>query len=182
MTLYTRQGDTGTTQDASGDVLPKSNLRIHAVGSVDELDALLGVLRTEEGCTEELSETLLTIQKTLYRMKADLATPERKIATAERVTDGDVSALEQWIDQAEQKAEPLTHFIIPGGTPLAAKLHFARTVCRRAERWVVMLSRTERINFACLRYVNRLSDWLFAEARLMNERAGSCELRAESSL
>jgi len=172
MPLYTRLGDSGETQLYGGEKTSKTNPRIHAYGTVDELDALLGVIRAEEGCSLELREILLSIQRTLYKLKADLATPGQYVGRAVRIVDADVEVMEKLIDVAESKVTPLRHFVLPGGTPIAANLHFARTVCRRAERWVVELAHHERINFVCLRYLNRLGDYLFALARVENIEKG----------
>lgn len=167
MTVVTRQGDSGETQLTSGERTSKTNPRVHAFGTVDELDALIGVLRAEEGCSNEVSEKLLSIQKKLYVLKSDLARPSHAGGN-QNIEESDVEELEKWISDAESKLPELNHFIIPGGTKLGAKLHFARTVCRRAERWVVALSRHEKINMGVLRYLNRLSDLLFVFARLVN--------------
>lgn len=166
MTVVTRQGDSGKTQLASGERISKTNPRVHAFGTVDELDALIGVLRTEDGCSSEVGEKLLSIQQKLYVLKSDLARPSS--GGSQNIKEGDVEELEKWIDGVESKLPALDHFIIPGGTKLGAKLHFVRTVCRRAERWVVTLSRHEKINMACLRYLNRLSDLFFVMARGIN--------------
>jgi cob(I)alamin adenosyltransferase len=179
MPLYTRNGDTGDTQLYGGTQVSKTNPRIHAYGTVDELDAILGVIRAELNETDEFKARLITLQKTLYRLKADLATPGQHAGKAMRLTDDHVTTIEKWIDEAEESVEPLRHFVLPGGTKIAAELHLARTVCRRAERWVVELSRAEPINFCCLRYLNRLGDYLFALARVSNTEEGIEEERAE---
>lgn len=175
MSLYTRFGDTGDTQLYGGEKTSKRNPRIHAYGTADELDALLGVIRSDEGCPAELRTMLIAIQRTLYKLKADLATPSRRIGESMFIGDEEVAILEKLIDEAESKVPPLRHFVLPGGTLTAAKLHLARTVCRRAERWVVELAHHERINFCCLRYLNRLSDYLFALSRVCNHEAGVTE-------
>src|SRR3989344_371215 len=172
MSLYTRFGDTGETQLYGGEKTSKANPRIHAYGTVDELDALLGVIRSEEECPPDLRVTLIAIQRTLYKLKADLATPGCHIGESMNIDDAKVETMEHWIDEAEAKVPPLHHFVLPGGTPVAAKLHLARTVCRRAERWVVELAHHERINFFCLRYLNRLGDYLFALSRVCTYEAG----------
>jgi cob(I)alamin adenosyltransferase len=171
MPLYTKNGDTGETMLCGGEMTSKTNPRLHAYGTVDELDAVLGVILAE-GCSDDLRATLIAIQKTLYRLKADLATPEEQAGRAVRVSEEEILQLERWIDGAEAKVPPLRQFVLPGGTKAAAHLHLARTVCRRAERWVVALSKSERINMACMRYLNRLGDLLFALARVVNREAG----------
>lgn len=167
MTVVTRQGDYGETQLATGERTSKTNPRVHAFGTVDELDALIGVLRTEEECFGELKEKLLLIQKKLYVLKSDLA-GYLSADGSKFIKESDIEELEKWISDAESKLPKLNHFIIPGGTKSGAGLHFARTVCRRAERWAVELSRQEKINMACLKYLNRLSDLLFVMARGVN--------------
>ena len=176
MTVVTRQGDSGETQLASGEKTSKTNPRVHAFGTVDELDALIGVLRTEDGCVSDISEKLLLIQKKLYVLKSDLARPSS--GEGQNIEEGDVEEVEKWIDEIESKLPELTHFIIPGGTKLGAKLHFARTVCRRAERWVVELSRREKINMGCVRYLNRLSDLFFVMARGVNHGSRRADRRS----
>jgi len=181
MPLYTRFGDAGETQLYGGETTSKTNPRIHAYGTVDELDALLGVIRSEEGCPQELKGILISIQRTLYKLKADLATPGQHIGRAVCICDEEVEHMERLIDDAESKVPALKHFVLPGGTPVSAKLHLARTMCRRAERWVVALAHHERVNFACLRYLNRLGDYLFVLSRVINHEAGvrEEEMRAD---
>lgn len=181
MPLYTRFGDTGDTMLYGGSTTSKTNPRIHAYGTVDELDAEIGVILAED-CPTALREKLLLIQRTLYRVKADLATPRDHLGKAVRIDDTDVQELERWIDEAEAHVPKLTHFILPGGTKIAALLHRARTVCRRAERWTVALARLEPINLVTIRYLNRLGDELFALARVSNHDAGKREeeMRADA--
>lgn len=172
MALYTRFGDSGETMLVGGTKTSKMNPRIHAYGTVDELDAILGMIRASKKCSEPLKAELLGIQKQLYRLKADLATPHTGRQGGVRMGDADVEALEKNIDAAEAKVPALRHFIVPGGTRIAAELHLARTVCRRSERWVVQLAHCEQINFIALRFLNRLGDYLFALARVVNREAG----------
>ncbi|MEK7136961.1 MAG: cob(I)yrinic acid a,c-diamide adenosyltransferase [Patescibacteria group bacterium] len=185
MPLYTKLGDSGQTMLYGGEKVSKAEPRIHAYGTVDELNAFLGRMLTEEA-PSELRSQLLAIQHALYVAGADLATPHRSGATGagqaplptKRITQEQVEELEHWIDAAEAKVPQLTSFILPGGTRLGAMLHEARTMCRRAERWLVALSKTEDINFACLRYLNRLGDFFFAAARVVNREGGVEEVKA----
>lgn len=182
MALYTRFGDSGETMLYGGATTSKTNPRIHAYGTVDELDAILGMIRASKECSESLKSELLEIQKQLYRLKADLATPHTGRQGGVRMSDTDVEALEKNIDAAEAKVPALRHFIVPGGTRIAAELHLARTVCRRAERWVVQLAHCEQVNFIALRFMNRLGDYLFALARVANHEAGLTEEEMRSDV
>ncbi len=199
MPLYTKIGDKGQTMLYGGGRISKADARVHAYGSIDELSALLGVILSElRG--DSLRPRLLSMQATLYRLGADLATPHqtrsspraesrgvdagqapRDPVAAMRLTEADVTEIERYIDAAEARVPPLTHFILPGGTRSGALLHQARTICRRAERWVVMLSEREEVNSAALRYLNRLGDELFALARVVNSEAGFPEVELSSS-
>lgn len=173
MPLYTRSGDAGITRLYGGGRTSKSAPRIHAIGAVDELSALLGVVLAES-VPEELREQLVKVQHALYMAGADLAIPLRKVET--RVTEDAVAEVERWIDEAEGKVPQLRHFILPGGTRVGALLHQARTVCRRAERWVFALAEVEGVNGECLKYLNRLGDFLFAVARVVNRENGVEEM------
>jgi len=176
MSLYTKSGDRGKTMLYGGKRVSKTDPRVHAYGSVDELSAIIGVILAES-VPQELREQLLKIQRMLYRAGADLATPQ-PTQTTKRVTQEDVTEVEQWIDEAETRVPPLTHFILPGGTRTGALLHQARTVCRRAERWVFGLAEAERVSPECLKYLNRLGDYFFAVARKLNAQAGVEEVQA----
>ena len=182
MALYTRFGDSGETMLSGGAKTSKTNPRIHAYGTVDELDAILGMIRASKECSASLTSELLEIQKQLYRLKADLATPHTGRQGGVRMAEVDVEALEKKIDAAEAKVPALRHFIVPGGTRIAAELHHARTVCRRAERWVVQLAHAEQINFIALRFMNRLGDYFFALARVVNHEAGLIEEEMRSDV
>lgn len=170
MKIYTRTGDKGETGLFGGERVSKDALRVQAYGGVDELNAVLGVARTF-ALDPDLDAAVERIQNELFVLGADLATPgEAKYIP--RMDEAPVTRMEQEIDQFEHELEPLKNFILPGGTPAAAYLHLARTVCRRAERGVVTLHNQEPINQAALHYLNRLSDWLFTLARLANARRG----------
>lgn len=162
-----------------GEKVSKAEPRVHAYGTVDEMDALLGVIRSEKECTEELSGQLEGIQQKLFVLKSDLATPMSHREEISRVTQEDVEKVEKQIDDLESKVPQLQNFILPGGVRLGALLHQARTVCRRAERWTVKLSEGHDINYAVLRYLNRLGDFFFVLGRKVNADAGAPEVKAE---
>lgn len=171
MKIYTKTGDAGQTGLFGGERVAKDALRVHAYGTADECNAVLGLARAA-GLDAGLDELLATVQNQLFVVGADLATPGES-AHIPRVGDDEVRQLEQWIDMLEGELEPLRQFILPGGTPAAAQLHLARTTCRRAERWAVSLAQAEPINPLVLTYLNRLSDFLFVVARAANARAGA---------
>lgn len=175
--IYTRTGDAGETGLFDGTRVPKSDPRVDAYGEVDELNALLGVVRASS-VDAELRSWLEQIQRDLFALGARLADPNAKIAA--RVAKASVEALdavrlERWIDAAEAALPPLRRFVLPGGGEAGALLHLARTVCRRAERRIVSLG-PDAVEDAVLVYMNRLSDLLFVLARLTNARAGVPEL------
>ncbi len=168
--IYTRGGDKGETSLGDGTRVAKHALRVAAYGTVDETNAVVGLARL---CTEGEADAMLSrIQNDLFDLGADLCTPEggRKAEGALRIVDAQVERLEQEIDALNAGLKPLTSFILPGGTPAAAHLHLARTVCRRAERLMAELAGHEPVNAAALRYVNRLSDHLFVLARHLNDQ------------
>ena len=170
MKLYTKNGDDGSTSLFGGSRVSKTDPRVVAYGCVDELNAVLGMAVSANN-DDEMNGSLQTIQSELFVLGAELATPSG--ATSQTVLGDDrIAALEQWIDAADEDCAPLTQFILPGGCPGAAQLHFARTVCRRAERAVITLGSTEPVRGAIVIYLNRLSDLLFALARLANHRVG----------
>lgn len=169
--IYTRSGDDGTTALANGVRRRKSDPRICAYGTVDETNAVIGVARLHLADRGDIDAMMARIQNDLFDLGADLAVPERQ-GSAERlrVLESQVTRLEQEIDALNAQLAPLNSFILPGGSPAAAHLHLARTVCRRAERAMVELaSRPDEIlsPFA-LRYINRLSDLLFVASRAAN--------------
>ncbi len=177
--IYTRTGDEGTTGLFGGGRVPKDDPRVQAYGEVDELNASLGLARAVE-LMPRIDEVLVPIQRDLFSLGALLATPNRdkmheQLAKA-RIDDARIAQLERAIDDGEHELEPLTAFIVPGGTPKAAALHVARTVCRRAERHVVALARTVALPPLVGIYLNRLSDLLFVLARVANRRAGAGEV------
>lgn len=167
--IYTRTGDTGQTGLVGGQRVPKDDLRIEAYGTVDELNAVVGLCRAEIDAHHELTElddALAVVQHRLFDLGSLLATlPEDVAQTMPRVTEAHAQDLETAIDGVSAKLPPLRHFILPGGSRLNASLHLARTVCRRAERFVVRLHRDGGCGLDEVRYLNRLSDALFAWAR-----------------
>ena len=173
--IYTRTGDKGTTGLASGERRKKHDLRVEAYGTVDETNACLGLARLHtEG---EVDAMLSRIQNELFDLGADLATPEtEKPLPYEplRILDTQVERLEREIDRLNEALSPLRSFVLPGGSPAAAALHLARTVCRRAERLVVALAEKpgEAVSPAAIKYLNRLSDFLFVASRFVNDRGG----------
>ena len=169
--IYTRTGDDGTTALGSGERRPKYDLRITAYGTVDETNAAIGVARLYTADTPELDAMLGRIQNDLFDLGADLAVPEREgKAERLRVVASQVERLEREIDALNDKLAPLTSFVLPGGTPAAAHLHVARTICRRAERVMVELRARpgEPVGEAGIQYMNRLSDFLFVASRAAN--------------
>lgn len=179
MNIYTRTGDRGETGLFGGGRVAKSDARVEAYGDVDELNAALGLARAIE-LMPRIDEVLVPLQRDLFAIGALLATPDpvkmhAQLAKA-RVDEARVAELEAAIDAGEAELEPLRAFILPGGTPKAAALHVARTVCRRAERRVVALTATVEIPELVVMYLNRLSDLLFVLARVANRRAGAGEV------
>ncbi|MEE9130431.1 MAG: cob(I)yrinic acid a,c-diamide adenosyltransferase [Phycisphaerales bacterium] len=178
MNLYTRTGDDGTTGLFGGDRVSKDHPRVAAYGTVDELNACVGLAVAACGTNDEYESHLLRVlgelQSRLFDIGADLAAPigskhEDKIT---RIDSDDVTQVEAWIDQIDAENEPMKCFVLPGGTELAARLHLARTICRRAEREVIALARVGPVNEQLRIYLNRISDLLFAMARRANKQAG----------
>lgn len=171
--IYTRTGDTGETAVVGGGRVRKDELRVEAMGTVDELNASLGVVRAElaRGGTAppDLDPLLARLQHQLFDLGAELATPAPRPGKTATLTDEHVAQLEAAIDAHESRLEPLRAFILPGGAPAAAALHAARGICRRAERRIVGLAAEQPIRGEMLRYVNRLSDLLFVLARAVNQ-------------
>lgn len=170
--IYTRTGDDGTTGLVGTARRSKADLRIEAIGTVDEINAAIGLARLHTGEAPSIDDMLGRVQNDLFDLGADLATvPDRSSTgkTAMRIADSQVARLETEIDAVNSRLSPLTSFVLPGGSPAAAHLHFARTLVRRAERTVVRLAGTgEALNPVAGRYLNRLSDLLFVMARAAN--------------
>jgi len=163
--IYTKKGDKGETNLLSGEHIEKINERVEAYGTVDELISSLGLAKVYS--SEFLKKFLLQIQKKLFYLASELATKDLK-KVQNPVKPEDVIKLEREMDDISTLMPPIENFIIPGGTPAAAFLHQARTICRRAEREVIRLSKVEIINVEIIRYLNRLSDYLFVLARYAN--------------
>jgi cob(I)alamin adenosyltransferase len=170
MKIYTKTGDRGETGLFGGPRVSKDDPRVEAYGDVDELNAVLGLVRCEpiEGQVDQL---LASIQNELFDLGAELASPEPDRVGTKRVGANQVGALESAIDEHEANLPPLKTFILPGGVRAAALLHLARTVCRRAERKVVTLNRYEPLSGEIIIYLNRLSDLLFVLSRAVNHAA-----------
>ena len=179
MKIYTKTGDTGQTGLFGGGRVAKDDIRVEAYGDVDELNAVIGMARCIE-MMPRIDEVLVPIQRDLFAIGALLATPDRERMASHlekaRIDEARITELELAIDDGESELEPLRAFIIPGGTPKAAALHVARTVCRRAERHVVRLQHEVELPVLAVIYLNRLSDLLFTLARLANRRAGAGEV------
>jgi len=179
MKIYTKRGDTGQTDLFTGERVDKDSLRVDAYGTVDELNSVIGL--ADALCEREstLSPALRDIQSRLFDVGADLAAPAEDESAKDpvpRIGDEQIAALEQHIDRIAAGLEPMKHFILPGGTDLAARLHMARTVCRRAERLCVALQKHESVNPTIIIYLNRLSDLLFSMARQANHEAGYADV------
>jgi cob(I)alamin adenosyltransferase len=170
--IYTRTGDTGQTALGDGTRVVKHSLRVCSYGTVDELNAFLGLARLHaEG---EMAASVGRIQNDLFDLGADLCTPDMENDAAAdyprlRMVPAQTERLEREIDALNARLEPLRSFILPGGTPLAAYFHTCRTICRRAERLVVDLAGREAVNAAAITYLNRLSDWCFVAGRIAND-------------
>lgn len=179
MKIYTKTGDRGDTGLFGGGRVPKDHVRVEAYGEVDELNSTLGlvILHLQAAGEAEMADGLRRVQADLFTIGANLATPAPEDGGRENpyIPDLDparIAELEAWIDAADAELEPLKSFVLPGGSPAAAVLHLARTVCRRAERRVVTLAQQATVHEAVVIYLNRLSDLLFTLARLANKRAG----------
>lgn len=170
--IYTKGGDQGETSLGDGTRVPKQSLRVEAFGTVDEANAAIGLARLH--AKDQALEMLARIQHDLFDLGADLCTPEGggRGQQALRIIAPQVERLEREIDAMNADLPPLDSFILPGGTPLAASLHLARTITRRAERLVAALAAVEAINPDALKYLNRLSDHLFVLSRVANRPTG----------
>jgi cob(I)alamin adenosyltransferase len=175
VTIYTRTGDAGETGLFGGGRVPKDHARVQAYGDVDELNSAIGAARATAP-TDFFDPLLETVQRDLFALGGQLATPDpekvRKALEKAELTDARVAAFERLMDEADAELPTLRAFVLPGGTPKAAALHLARTVCRRVERNVVTLRHEAEIPDLFVIYLNRLSDLLFTLARLANHRAG----------
>jgi cob(I)alamin adenosyltransferase len=175
MKIYTKTGDDGSTGLIGGERVSKSDARIDCVGAVDELNAAIGW--SAVGAQGELLKSLRVIQNELFVIGSHLASPDGQAAASLPALDESaVGRMEMEIDTATAKLPPLRDFILPGGCESSARLHFTRTVCRRAERILVAFSHDRPVPQMVLTYLNRLSDWLFVQARLANKTAGEAEI------
>ncbi len=174
MKIYTKTGDDGTTGLQGNVRVSKSNPRIIAYGAIDETNAVLGIIQSYD-LDDDISSLFNLIQNELFVIGADLSNPKLE-DKKNRVTVEMILNLEKNIDVYESELSPLTNFILPGGTILAAQLHHIRTVTRRAETHIIMLSQQEKINDNCLKYVNRLSDLFFVLGRVLNKRSGKKDI------
>ncbi len=168
--IYTRTGDSGSTDLGNGTRVDKDHPRLRAYGDVDELNSHIGLIAAEDP-PGEIGEILRSLQHDLFDLGAELVTPGHEALQEERV-----ARLEERIDTLNQELGPLKEFILPGGCRAGAQAHAARTVCRRTERTVYALSRHEPVSPVALRYLNRLSDLLFVLARILNRRTGAGEI------
>ncbi len=183
MKIYTRTGDLGMTSLFGNEQVPKSDPRLAAYGTIDELNAVLGLARAE-GLGQRADKILSKLQNQLFDLGAELATPDPEHRGTALIQVADVTEQEAIIDELEKDLSPLTAFILPGGTRAAATLHLARCVCRRAEREIVALAEQTPIRELLIKYVNRTSDLLFVLARVVNAEVGVADKpwskRAES--
>jgi len=184
--IYTRTGDDGTTGLAGGLRVSKDSLRMQAMGDVDELNSMLGVVLNkcqamsdtgpDTGAdTVELKENMISIQHDLFNLGGQLAMPDYEVLNQQRV-----DWLEDTLDQMNEKLEPLKEFILPGGAESACFCNMARTICRRAERTLVALNKESPVSVHMLSYINRLSDWLFIASRILNKVEGEAEVYWQS--
>lgn len=188
--VYTRTGDNGDTDLVGGRRIPKDSARIESYGTIDELNSIVGLARAfnEEQLSRAepyrfLDRVLCQIQNELFDLGSQLATPPESYRPGMfRVGDEDVKRLEEIMDQCQADLEPLKSFVLPGGGRVGAYLHQCRTVCRRAERDILRLSRSEPVDEAVLRYVNRLSDLFFVLSRWVNKQDGAREYLWERGL
>jgi cob(I)alamin adenosyltransferase len=164
--IYTRTGDAGTTGLGDGTRVAKDSLRVVAMGDVDELNSVIGLLLTEP-VSAKINDCLTRIQHDLFNMGGEICMPGYALIKAERIED-----LENVLDEWNDTLTPLKEFILPGGSRAAAYCHLARTVCRRAERQMTTLNTQEQITDTSLQYINRLSDLLFVLCRILNKKAG----------
>lgn len=171
MKIYTKTGDDGTTSLFGGQRVLKSDLRIDAYGTVDELNSQLGWVASMRP-DAELASMIDRLQHLLFTLGADLATPPAVDVRIDRVSEENVGELEHMIDSLDARLTPLRSFILPGGSPTSAGLHLARTICRRSERILIHARETESINDEALQFLNRLSDLLFVMARFENVSKG----------
>ena len=175
--LYTRTGDGGTTSLVDGSRETKDHPRVEAYGDIDELSSTLGLVAAGKECPEEIREEIHHIQHILFNAGSYLATPVKNDAKPVMENlDEEITMLEGWIDSLDERVPKLRSFILPGGSETGSRCHVARTVCRRAERKIISLSRESYVDPALISYINRLSDYLFIAARYLNFISGVEEI------
>lgn len=176
--LYTRTGDDGTTSLVGGTRIAKNSVRLEAYGTLDEFSSFIGTVLSDAACPEKERKHLLQVQNMLFNLGGYLASEVRDGETPPTwgLDDNHLSELERWIDDLDACTPKVNAFVLPGGTPLSASAHVARAVCRRAERRILDLAGTSYVDPLLIRYVNRLSDWLFILARYFNHVAGVAEI------
>lgn len=175
--IYTKTGDKGETSLIGGTRLPKQHIRIEAYGTVDELNAHIGLLRDVTSETDFNFEVLLSVQDRLFSIGSHLAAdPEKNKMVLPEIFEGDVTALENAIDKMEELLPEMKHFVLPGGHLHVSYAHIARTVCRRAERAVLKLAENEKVEPVIPRYLNRLSDYVFVLSRYMSQQRHAREI------
>ncbi|MFN5418104.1 MAG: cob(I)yrinic acid a,c-diamide adenosyltransferase [Flavobacteriia bacterium] len=175
MKIYTKKGDTGTTQLIGGTRIPKHSLRIESYGTVDELNSYIGLIRDQE-INPEYKSQLIEIQDRLFTIGSSLAAdPEKSTMKLPEINEADVDFLEKIMDEMDALLPPMTSFVLPGGHTTVSYCHLARCVCRRAERIVSHLNDLEKINPIVLKYLNRLSDYLFVLSRKLTQDLGAEE-------
>ncbi len=175
MKIYTKTGDKGQTSLYGGTRVSKSSLRVESYGNIDELNSFIGVAKSQIE-NQNVNDQLRTIQFDLFTLGSESATPADKLMLANGqprlpllISETEIEELEQWMDQMEETLEPLQYFILPGGGNAATALHVARTVCRRAERGLILLQEEEEVRPEMIKYLNRLSDYLFVLARYVSK-------------
>lgn len=177
--IYTKKGDTGCTSLAGNIRINKTALSVQALGELDELNALLGFAACAITTTTliELHQKILRIQNELFNLGAEIAVPLSKRRTnTPHITAADITRLENEIDTMNKELNSLSSFILPGGSEISARIHLARTVCRRAERTIIALGKKMKLDKEIIPYINRLSDWLFVAARYSNKKLNSEEI------
>ncbi|MCC2591596.1 cob(I)yrinic acid a,c-diamide adenosyltransferase [Chryseobacterium sp. MFBS3-17] len=181
MKIYTKTGDKGDTALYGGTRVSKASARVDSYGNIDELNSFIGLAKSEINDEKVLAQ-LKKIQFDLFTVGSESATPADKLILANgksrlslMISDREIEELEQWMDEYETDLEPLQYFILPGGGKSATALHVCRTVCRRAERGLVLLNETEEIRAELIKYLNRLSDYLFMLARYISKISGEQE-------
>ena len=181
MKIYTKQGDKGETSLLTGKRVPKFHIRIDAYGTVDELNCFIGLLRDQME-NELLKDELLIVQHKLFVIGSQLATDRNDLNKLPEISDNDIIYLEESIDNMERKLKPLSSFLLPGGHSTVSFCHIARSICRRAERLAYKVSTEEEINNLIIKYLNRLSDYLFVFARLLAKELQIVEIKCEHKL